>query len=112
MEKLITTFAILISSATFAQVQTGYIYDYTNGVRNVLPQQTFIKTREKTEIYNNQNGIRELTPTTIIKPNGYIHKVENGFPQILPIGNIQVEDGNTWTPIITAPRSSGSDLDN
>lgn len=99
MVKIITTFAILISSVTFAQTQTVQVYGYTNGVRNVLPQQTIIKTEsgtnvQKTEIYNNTNGIKNITPETIIKPNGDIHKVENGFPQILPIGNIQVEDGN------------------
>jgi hypothetical protein len=111
MKKIIKSAFLLFSVITFAQeTKTVQVYEYVNGVRSITPVKTIeISTiggtsALKTEIYNNINGIKNLTPETIIKPNGYVYKVENGIQSLFPIQRLEVQ---TNSPILPIPSLIG-----
>jgi hypothetical protein len=108
MKKIIKSAFLLFSVITFAQkTKTIQVYEYVNGIRSVVPVKTIeISAVEgtsafKTEIYNNTNGIKNLTPETIIKPNGDVFKVENGIQQVLPFQRLEIQ-----TPSISVPSNN------
>jgi hypothetical protein len=112
MKKIIKSAFLLFSAITFAQeTKTVQVYQYVNGVRSITPVKTIeISTiggtsALKTEIYNNTNGIKNLTPETIIKPNGYVYKVENGIQSLFPIQRLEVQNNS---PILPNVNSIGS----
>jgi hypothetical protein len=95
-----------ISFITFAQeTKTVQVYNYTNGVKDITPTQIIVKTQTETKVYQTTNGIQNIQPSAIIKPNGYVYKVENGIQSLLPIQRLEVQ---TNSPILPNVNSIGS----
>ena len=112
MKRLFLSIILLVSLSCFGQIDSNFsnekdnfkndletnfelssdnsldIYDHNNGVREVTPSKTIEKKDSGTyQIYNVNNGIREVTPEYEIKiENGEIkrYKVNNGIRSITP----------------------------
>ena len=111
MKKIIKSAFLLFSVITFAQeTKKVEVYNYTNGVKDITPTQIIVKTQTETKVYQTTNGIKNLTPETIIKPNGYVYKVENGIQSLFPIQRLEVQTNNIVLPPPSIIRIGGSSL--
>ena len=100
MKKLIFNLVMSISFITFAQeTKTVQVYNYTNGVKDITPTQIIVKTQTETKVYQTTNGIQNIQPSAIIKPNGYVYKVENGIQSLFPIQRLEVQTNSPLLPI-------------
>jgi hypothetical protein len=111
MKKIIKSAFLLFSVITFAQeTKTIQVYEYVNGVKDITPTQIIVKTQTETKVYQTTNGIKNLTPETIIKPNGYVYKVENGIQSLFPIQRLEVQTNSPLLPIPSLIGVGGSSL--
>jgi hypothetical protein len=100
-----------ISFITFAQeTKTVQVYNYTNGVKDITPTQIIVKTQTETKVYQTTNGIQNIQPSAIIKPNGYVYKVENGVQSVFPVQRLEVQTNSTLLPNINSIGVGGSSL--
>lgn len=105
MKKIIKSAFLLFSVITFAQeTKTVQVYEYVNGVKDITPTQIIVKTQTETKVYQTTNGIQNIQPSAIIKPNGYVYKVENGIQSLFPIQRLEVQ---TNSPILPIPSLIG-----
>lgn len=84
MKKLTTVLLLLFSLAFFAQnIKTVEIYNYTNGIRDIVPTKIIEVSKEETKIYNVNFGIKEVTPNEVIIKNK-VFEVNNGIQNLFP----------------------------
>ena len=94
MKNTLTTAILLFSLTIFAQQKTE-IYQYTNGIRDIVPTQIVETDRQGRQfIYNTTNGIQDIVPTQIIeKQNGkqIIYDVKDGIQELFPRLEVRTE---------------------
>jgi len=64
--------------------QTIEVYNYNNGIREIMPSKIIEVKENRIEIYSTTNGIKEITPTQIIQDNKIYEVDTNGIQQLLP----------------------------
>ena len=94
MKNTVTTAILLFSITIFAQQKTE-IYQYTNGIRDIVPTQIIETDRQGRQfIYNTTNGIQDIVPTQIIERQNntkLIFDVKNGVQELFPRLEVRTE---------------------
>lgn len=94
MKNLTTILLLLISLPSFAQhkeqvPKTIEIYNYTMGVREILPTKIIEIYEDRIETYNVNFGIKELTPNEVIIDNK-VYEVNSGIQELFPSKEIEI----------------------
>ena len=66
------------------EVNVIEVYNYNNGIREITPIKIIEIKQEKTEIYDVQNGVRNITPSEIIIDNKLYEVNQSGLQELLP----------------------------
>lgn len=99
MKKLIITAIMLISALTFAQekpkTETIYVYNYTNGVREISPTKIIEKTNTDIKVFEVKDGIKQIQPQFIVKENK-VYEIKNGVQQLLPQLEVRINSPSVF----------------
>lgn len=90
--KFVLVFFLFLNflSAQEVKIKEVKIYNSLDGIKKINPKTILEVYKTKTLVFKTVNGIKELIPIKIIE-NNKVFIVKDGFPDIMPVEEFEVE---------------------